>query len=197
MVGIFTVIATVAAMGATTLVLAVVVVAALLVYSQTRAVPRVNPYGLNVHVRGREPRVFDGGCSVSIQEWLSEVEEACNLRNICLERERVVFAVSYLEGNAKDWFMGLCENSQPPTNWLSFKSAVRDRFSLENKQELTQIKLFWMKQTGTLRVRVRNIRAFSSSSSQVKYMDDRTRALLFTSDLVSDLRKKVFKVAQN
>ena len=64
MIGIFTVIATVAAMGPTTLVLAVVVVAALLVYSQTCAVPRVNPYGSNVHVRGREPRVFDGGCSV-------------------------------------------------------------------------------------------------------------------------------------
>ena len=66
MVCIFTAVATVAAIGPTTLVLAVVVVAALLVYSQTRAVPRVNPYGSNVHVRGREPRVFDGGCSVSI-----------------------------------------------------------------------------------------------------------------------------------
>ena len=41
-----------------------------------------------MHVRGREPRVFDGGCTVSIQEWLVEVEEACNVRNICL-RERV------------------------------------------------------------------------------------------------------------
>ena len=160
MVGIFTAVATVAAIGPTTLVLAVVVVAALLVYSQTRAVPRVNPYGSNVHVRGREPRVFDGGCSVSIQEWLFEVEEACNLRSICLERERVAFAASYLEGNAKEWFMGLCENSQRPTNWLSFKSAVRDRFSLENKQELMQIKLFRMKQTGTLED---YIRAFASS----------------------------------
>ena len=190
MVGIFTAVATVAAIGPTTLILAVVVVAALLVYSQTRAVPRVNPYGSNVHVRGREPRVFDGGCSVSIQEWLFEVEEACNLRSICLERERVAFAASYLEGNAKEWFMGLCENSQRPTNWLSFKSAVRDRFSLENKQELMQIKLFRMKQTGTLED---YIRAFSSSSSQVKHMDDRTRALLFTSGLVSDLRKEVLK----
>ena len=45
MVGIFTAVATVAAIGPTTLVLAVVVVAALLNYSQTRAVPRVNPYG--------------------------------------------------------------------------------------------------------------------------------------------------------
>ena len=137
MVSIFTVVATVAAMGPTALVLAVVVVVALLVYSQTRAVSQGNPYGSNVHVRGREPQVFDGGCSVSIQEWLFEVEEACNLRNICLERERVAFAASFLEGNAKEWFMGLCENSQRPTNWLSFKSAVRDRFSPENKQELT------------------------------------------------------------
>ena len=37
------------------------------------------------------------------------------------------------------------------------------------------------------------IRAFSSSSSQVKHMDDRTRALLFTSGLVSDSRKEVLK----
>ena len=81
---IFTLITTVAAMGPTTLVLAVVVVAAVLVYSKTRAVPRVNPYGSNVHVRVREPRVFDGGCSVSIQQWMFEVEEACNLRNMLL-----------------------------------------------------------------------------------------------------------------
>ena len=40
-------------MGPTTLVLAVVVEAALLVYSQTRAFPRVSHYGSNVHVRGR------------------------------------------------------------------------------------------------------------------------------------------------
>ena len=118
MVSIFTVIATVAAMGPTTLVLAVVKVAALLVCSQTRAVPRVNPYGSNVHVRGREPRVFDGGCSVSIQEWLFEVEEACNLRNICLERERVAFAASYLEGNAKEWFLIRSVRKFPATNQL-------------------------------------------------------------------------------
>ena len=47
-----------------------------------------------------------------------------------------------------------------------------------------------MKQTGTLED---YIRAFSSSTSQVKYMDDQRRALLFTSGLVSDLRKKDLK----
>ena len=41
------IVAVVAAIGPTTLVLAVVVVAALLDFSQTRAVPRVNPYGSN------------------------------------------------------------------------------------------------------------------------------------------------------
>ena len=84
--------------------------------------------------------------------------------------------------------MGLCENSQRPINWLSFKFAVRDRLSPENKQALTQSKLFRMKQTGTLED---YIRAFSPSSSQVKYQEDRTRALLFTSGLVRDLRKKI------
>ena len=37
------------------------------------------------------------------------------------------------------------------------------------------------------------VRAFSSSSSQVKYMDDRTRAPPFPSGLVSDLPKEVLK----
>ena len=37
------------------------------------------------------------------------MEETCNLRNICLEREGVAFAASYFDGNAKEWFMGLCE----------------------------------------------------------------------------------------
>ena len=156
-------------------------VAALLVYSQTRAVSRVNPYGSNVYVRGRAPRVFDGGCSVTIQEWLFEVEEACNLRNICLEKERVAFAL-YLDG--KECMVHASVRKFSATNQLV------ERFSLENKQELTPIKLFAMKQMGTLED---YIRAFSSSSSQAKYMDDRTRALLFTSGLVSDLRKEVLK----
>ena len=61
------------AMGPTKLVLAVVaavvvaVVAAIVaaVY-QRHVVPGEIPYGLNVHVGGTEPRVFDGRCSVSI-----------------------------------------------------------------------------------------------------------------------------------
>ena len=47
-----------------------------------------------------------------------------------------------------------------------------------------------MKQTGTFDD---YIHAFSSSTSQVKYLHDRTRALLFTSGFASDLRKEVFK----
>ena len=69
-----------AAMRPTKLVLAVVaavvvaVVAAIVAaVFQRHVVPGEFPYGLNVHVGGTEPRVFDGRCSVSIQEWLFEV----------------------------------------------------------------------------------------------------------------------------
>ena len=67
-------------MGPTKLVLAVVaavvvaVVAAIVAaVFQRHVVPGEIPYGLNVHVGGTEPRVFDGRCSVSIQEWFFEV----------------------------------------------------------------------------------------------------------------------------
>ena len=71
------VLATVAAMGptCTKLVLAVVAVVVVAVVAamvaavfQRHVVPGQIPYGLNVHVEGTEPRVFDGRCSVSIQE---------------------------------------------------------------------------------------------------------------------------------
>ena len=155
------VLATVAAMGPTKLVLAVVaavvvaVVAAIMAaVFQGHVVPGEIPYGLNVHVGGTEPRVFDGRCSVSIQEWFFEV--ALVSRNI----------------------------------FLSFKSvyAFRDRFGFVNG--LKQMQLARMKQTGTFDD---YIHAFSSSTSQVKYLHDRTRALLFTSGFASDLRKEVFK----
>ena len=157
------VLATVAAMGPTKLVLAVVaavvvaVVAAIVAaVFQRHVVPGAIPYSLNVHVGGTEPRVLDGRCSVSIQEWFFEV--ALVSRNI----------------------------------FLSFKSvyAFRDRFGFVNGLKQMQVGLLRMKQTGTFDD---YIHAFSSSTSQVKYLHDRTRALLFTSGFASDLRKEVFK----
>ena len=74
------VLATVAAMGPTKLVLAVVaavvvaVVAAIVAaVFQRHVVSGAIPHGLNVRVGGTEPRVFDGRCSVSIQEGFFEV----------------------------------------------------------------------------------------------------------------------------
>ena len=73
------VLATVAAMGPTKLVLAVVAAVVVAVVAaiaaavfQRHVVPGETPHGLNVHVRGTEPRVFDERCSVSIQEWFFE-----------------------------------------------------------------------------------------------------------------------------
>ena len=119
-------------------------------------VPGEIPYGLNVHVGGTEPRVFDGRCSVSIQEWFLEV--ALVSRNI----------------------------------FLSFKSAYafRDQFCFVNGLNQMQVRLLRMKQTGAFDD---YIHALSSFTSQVKYMDDRTLALVFTSGFASDLRKEVFK----
>ena len=150
-------------MGPTKLVLAVVaavvvaVVAAIVAaVFQRHVVPGAIPYGLNVHVGGTEPRVLDGRCSVSIQEWFFEV--ALVSRNI----------------------------------FQSFKSvyAFRDRFGFVNGLKQMQVRLLRMKQTGTFDD---YIHALSSSTSQVKYMDDRKHALVFTSGFASDLRKEVFK----
>ena len=76
--------------------------------------------------------------------------------------------------------------------FLSFKSvyAFRDRFGFVNGLKQMQVGLLRMKQTGTFDD---YIHALSSSTSQVKYMDDRTLALVFTSGFASDLRKEVFK----
>ena len=76
--------------------------------------------------------------------------------------------------------------------FLSFKSAYafRDRFGFVNGLKQMQVGLLRMKQSGTFDD---YIHAFSSSTSQVKYLHDRTRALLFTSGFASDLRKEVLK----
>ena len=123
---------------------------------QRHVVPGEIPYGLNAHVGGTEPRVFDGRCSVSIQEWFFEV--ALVSRNI----------------------------------FLSFKSAYafRDQFGFVNGLKQMQVRRLRMKQTGTFDD---YIHALSSSTSQVKFMDDRTLALVFTSGFASDLRNEVFK----
>ena len=87
-----------------------------------------------------------------------------------------------------EWFFEAALVSQ--NIFLSFKSAYafRDRFGFVNG--LKQVRLLRMKQTGTFDD---YIHAFSSSTLQVKYMDDRTLALVFTSGFASDLRKEVYK----
>ena len=149
-------------MGPTKLVLAVVAVVVVAVVTaivatvfQRRVVPGAIPHGLSVHVGEKEPRVFEGRCSVSIQEWLFEVASVSR-------------------------------------NFVSFKSvyAFRDRFGFLNGLKQMQVRLLWMKQTGTFDD---YIHVFLSSTSQVKYLHDRTRALLFTSGFASGLRKEVLR----
>ena len=79
-------------------------------------------------------------------------------------------------------------------NFLSFKSACafHDRFGFGfvNGLEQRQVRLLRMKQSGTLEDYTH---AFSSLSSQGKYMDGQSRVQLSSSGVMSNLHKAVFK----
>ena len=117
------------------------------------------------------------------------MEEALSVRNPSLEKE-VAFAGSYLQGNAKLWFININEKGGRPANRFDMKSLFSVALGPANDKERSRMHLLSAKQEGPLEVYISN---FSSLALMTPDLDEHTKAIIFTKGLVSNLQKKVIR----
>ena len=129
----------------------------------------------------REPSSFSGDPS-SFKQWLFSVEESLSL---VPSKDPVAFVSSYLEGNAKRWFMALCGDGKRPQSWDEFRSLLRAAFFPSHEKEQSRIALFRLRQTGSVQ---EYVNTFSSLSLASEDCDELTKTLLFVEGLSEHLR---------
>ena len=119
-----------------------------------------------------------------------DVEECLTCRCLAGEHDAASWEASFLEGNAKLWFISLCDSDSRPESWEKFKDALSLAFSATNEQERARMTMFKTQRTGSLED---YILEFSHISLSVLQMDEHTHAALFVSGLGSPLKAEVLK----
>ena len=97
-------------------------------------------------VRCKEPPSFSGEQDM-FSEWLFSMEESIKALK---PDDAVAFVGSYLEGNAKKWFMNLCTDGKRPASWNLFKEQLISAFKSEHDDERNRLLLVQLRQSGDL-----------------------------------------------
>ena len=84
-------------------------------------------------VRCKEPPSLSGEQDM-FSEWLFSMEESIKALK---PDDAVAFVGSYLEGNAKKWFMNLCTDGKRPASWNLFKEQLISAFKSEHDESPT------------------------------------------------------------
>ena len=132
----------------------------------------------------KEPASFDGSPS-KFKEWLFSLEQAMSVLSL---KDAVTFASSYLEGNAKRWYISICENGKKPANWVEFRRLLESNFLPAHEKEQSRVALFRLRQTGSLRDYVSQFSTYSLAAADC---DELTKTLLFMEGLSKDLARQV------
>jgi hypothetical protein len=82
----------------------------------------------NVRVKISPPSTFTGARSLNVENWLNEMKHYLTLCGVLGEEQQVAVAASYLKETASQWWQSRAQLANPPRNWSTFVSAVKDRF---------------------------------------------------------------------
>lgn len=134
--------------------------------------------------KGREPPVFSGR-PLEFEEWAFSIEEALSR---VPQKEEVSFAVSYLSGDARRWFMTYCTTESRPDDWLTLKGKLREAFSPEFEKALYRSKLLKIRQDGKLDDYIEEFRSLCILSPE---LDELTKATIFVEGLTENVRRMV------
>ena len=138
----------------------------------------------------KSPESFDGGATSSLREWIFSIEEGISHLSIPVGSAQVGYAVSYLSGGAKQWFISLVDNDQRPATWPDLRSALEDAYSSKYEEETSRLALLRLRQDSSLED---YIRRFSQLSLLARSLDEHTRCLLFIEGLKESLRREVMR----
>ena len=136
-------------------------------------------------VRCKEPPSFSGEQDM-FSEWLFSMEESIKALK---PDDAVAFVGSYLEGNAKKWFMNLCTDGKRPASWNLFKEQLISAFKSEHDDERNRLLLVQLRQSGDLETYIIN---FLKRCLLAKDVDELTKSALFVTGLSdSQVRRDV------
>ncbi len=75
------------------------------------------------------------------------------------DERRLKYAVSLLQGNAKNWFRSLHQRQEDPVSYTSFKAALKAQFAIINPVEHARERFKAVRQTHSVRAYNQEIRA--------------------------------------
>ena len=104
--------------------------------------------------------------------------------------ERVDYAASFLEGNARLWYIASQEASIRFLDWPPLRTKLGELYGLLHDKEQARNGLFSVQQCGELDSYVNE---FSRLSLQVPELDEHSRAVLFAKGLANKLRSEVLR----
>lgn len=134
--------------------------------------------------RGRDPCTFSGKPD-ELREWLFTIEEDLRMNST---GDEVGVAASYLEGDARRWFIALCSDGGRPTTWPVMKRKLEDAYAPGHERERARYQFLRARQTGSLED---YIAEFSRLCLSVRDVDELTKTLVFVEGLSSSLRLAV------
>ena len=137
----------------------------------------------------KSPPVFRGDTR-EFKEWAFAIELAMKSLQLDNAEERLSYAASFLEGNARLWFIAYQEANTLFSDWPDLKSKLGEVFGPVYDREQARIDLFALHQDETLD---EYINKFSRLSLQVPELDDHSRAILFTRGLAQGLSGEVLR----
>lgn len=145
---------------------------------------RVTRWGGSRRSSIREPPAFSG-TPADLAEWVFTLEEALASQP---QENEVRYAVSYLTGDARRWFMTLCNNGMRPTTWTALKAQLVSAFAPDHEKERNRGRLLKARQRGPLEDYVSEFRRLCLLSPDV---DELTRTLVFVEGLRAQLKYMV------
>ena len=129
-------------------------------------------------VRCKEPPSFSGEQDM-FSEWLFSMEESIKALK---PDDAVAFVGSYLEGNAKKWFMNLCTDGKRPASWNLFKEQLISAFKSEHDDERNRLLLVQLRQSGDLETYITDFLKLKRCLP-AKDVDELTNSALFVTGL--------------
>ena len=120
-----------------------------------------------------------------LSEWQFAIEEALA---VVSPADQVRFAVLYLSGDTRRWFLTAYPDGERPNDWTSLRNGLRAAFSPDGERAFHRTRLLRIRQVGPQENYIAEVRSLCISSSEV---DEWTKAILFTEGLKVELRRAV------
>ena len=133
-------------------------------------------------------RPFDGTRPEELTAWIFGTEEDFVALRRVDDKDKLVFAVTLLEGAALQWFQVLADAGKRPTTWTAFKDAIGEQFSPHDEQVRLRDELVLLRQTGSVR---KYCDAFMHVFLRVRHMDEVTATQMFCFGLSTRLKTEV------